>query len=116
LAEFGGRCTAQAVVDAAAARNAGAEPLGDVGVVVGATREHGLDLSAVNGPVLAPGLGAQGAAPADIPGIFAGLRGIVLPAAAPSGRRAGRNEAARRAAAEPRRDGRAPLEEPAGPG
>ncbi|HLU60637.1 MAG TPA: orotidine-5'-phosphate decarboxylase [Pseudonocardia sp.] len=110
LAEFGGRCTAQAVVDAAAARNAGAEPLGDVGVVVGATREHGLDLSAVNGPVLAPGLGAQGAAPADIPGIFAGLRGIVLPAAARSVLKAGPDVAALRAAAESLRDELAALE------
>ena len=45
LAEWAGRSTAQAVVDEAAARNAGAEPLGDVGVVVGATNDHELDLS-----------------------------------------------------------------------
>jgi orotidine-5'-phosphate decarboxylase len=104
LAEFGGRSTAQSMVDGAAARNAGADPLGDVGVVVGATREHGLDLSALNGPVLAPGLGAQGARPADIPEVFAGLHGLVLPAASRSILAAGPAVPALRAAAESLRD------------
>jgi orotidine-5'-phosphate decarboxylase len=104
LAEFGGRRTAQSIVDGAAARNAGADPLGDVGVVVGATREHGLDLSALNGPVLAPGLGAQGAGPADIPAVFAGVRGLVLPAASRSILAAGPAVPALRAAAESLRD------------
>ncbi|MGH3977543.1 MAG: orotidine-5'-phosphate decarboxylase, partial [Pseudonocardiaceae bacterium] len=56
-----GRSVAQHVVDALAARNAGMSPLGHLGVVVGATvvpGEPGLD--ALNGPVLAPGVGAQG--------------------------------------------------------
>jgi orotidine-5'-phosphate decarboxylase len=104
LAEFGGRSTAQSMVDGAAARNAGADPLGDVGVVVGATREHGLDLSALNGPVLAPGLGAQGARPEDIATIFAGMRGLVLPAASRSVLAAGPAVPALRAAAESLRD------------
>jgi len=108
LAEFGSgdnrRCTAQAVVDAAAARNAGVTPMGDVGVVVGATREHGLDLSALNGPVLAPGLGAQGASPADVAAIFAGVRGVVLPAASRSVLAAGPTVDALRAAAASLRD------------
>ena len=81
LAEWAGRSTAQVVVDEAGARNAGAAPLGDVGVVVGATRDHDLDLSELNGPVLAPGLGAQGAGPADVAARFGGVRGIVLPTA-----------------------------------
>jgi orotidine-5'-phosphate decarboxylase len=104
LAEFGGRRTAQSMVDGAAARNAAAEPLGDVGVVVGATREHGLDLTALNGPVLAPGLGAQGAGPADIAAVFAGVRGLVLPAASRSVLAAGPSVPALRAAAESLRD------------
>jgi orotidine-5'-phosphate decarboxylase len=104
LAEFGGRRTAQSMVDGAAARNAAAEPLGGVGVVVGATREHGLDLTALNGPVLAPGLGAQGAGPADIAAVFAGVRGIVLPAASRSVLAAGPAVPALRAAAESLRD------------
>ena len=104
LAVVGGRSVAQSIVDAAAARNAGAEPLGGVGVVVGATIDHGLDLSRLNGPVLAPGLGAQGAGPADILVRFAGLRGIVLPAASRSVLRAGPDPATLRGAAETLRD------------
>jgi orotidine-5'-phosphate decarboxylase len=104
LAEFGGRRTAQSMADGAAARNAGTQPLGDVGVVVGATREHGLDLSALNGPVLAPGLGAQGAGPADIAPIFAGVQGLVLPAASRSVLAAGPTVPSLRAAATSLRD------------
>lgn len=79
LAAAGGRSVAQAIVDGVAARNAGAAPLGSVGVVVGATIDHGLDLTALNGPVLAPGLGAQGAGPADVAARFADVNGLVLP-------------------------------------
>jgi orotidine-5'-phosphate decarboxylase len=78
-AERDGHSVAQGMVDGAAAANVGATPLGWVGVVVGATRDHGLDLSTLNGPVLAPGLGAQGAAPADLAARFAGVSGVVLP-------------------------------------
>ncbi len=77
-----GRSVAQAVVDAAAVRNAGFAPMGPVGVVVGATQAHGLDLSALGGPVLAPGLGAQGARPADLPVVFGSALPCVLPVAA----------------------------------
>ncbi|GAA5173931.1 orotidine-5'-phosphate decarboxylase [Pseudonocardia eucalypti] len=80
LADRDGRSVAQHMIDSAARRNAGAEPLGGVGVVVGATHDHGLDLGELNGAVLAPGLGAQGATPADVAARFAGLRGLVLPA------------------------------------
>jgi orotidine-5'-phosphate decarboxylase len=73
------RTVAQAIVDEAAAVNAGVGPLGDVGVVIGATHDHGLSLGRLNGPVLAPGLGAQGAGPADVAVRFRGLRGVVLP-------------------------------------
>ena len=79
LAERDGRAVAQAMVDAVAARNAGAAPLGSVGVVIGATHDHGLALGDLNGPVLAPGLGAQGATPADVATRFADLTGVVLP-------------------------------------
>ncbi|TCK22753.1 orotidine-5'-phosphate decarboxylase [Pseudonocardia endophytica] len=74
---------AQAVVDAAAAENTG-PGAGAVGVVVGATADHGLDLSALNGPVLVPGLGAQGAGPADVAARFTGVAGPVLPSASRS--------------------------------
>ena len=75
-----------------------------VGVVVGATIEHGLDLGALNGPVLAPGLGAQGAQAHDVAGLFAGVDGIVLPAAARSVLRHGPDPLALRAAAVALRD------------
>lgn len=98
LAERAGRSVAQAMVDGAAAHNAGAVPLGDVGVVIGATHDHGLDLATLNGPVLVPGLGAQGATGADIARRFAGLSGVALPAASRSVLRAGPDPAALRAA------------------
>jgi orotidine-5'-phosphate decarboxylase len=58
-----GRTIAQAMVDAAAAANraaAGAAEFGSVGVVVGATLTEAPDLSRLNGPILMPGVGAQG--------------------------------------------------------
>ncbi len=107
LARLGERTVAQSMVDGAAARNTGEEP-GSVGVVVGATQDHGLDLSALNGPVLAPGIGAQGAGPAEIALRFAGLRGVVLPAASRSILRAGPDPSALRAAAHEHRDALTP--------
>ncbi|MCD2197824.1 orotidine-5'-phosphate decarboxylase [Actinomycetospora endophytica] len=78
----GMREVAQSVVDSCAAVNA-ANP-GVAGVVVGATsgttgRAHGLDLSRLGGPVLVPGLGAQGATPADLAEAFAVGSGPVIP-------------------------------------
>ena len=74
-----GRAVAQVVLDHIAAENKGAEPLGSVGAVVGATLERaGADL-AVNGPLLAPGIGAQGATPADLPALFGAALPNVLP-------------------------------------
>ncbi|GAA4976878.1 orotidine-5'-phosphate decarboxylase [Yinghuangia aomiensis] len=62
-----------------AVENAGAAPLGSVGAVVGATLgDTGVDL-AVNGPLLAPGIGAQGATPADIPRVFGAAARNVVP-------------------------------------
>lgn len=70
LAERGGATVAQGIVDAAASANG--DGSGTVGVVVGATRDHGLDLAELHAPVLAPGLGAQGATAGDLRGVFAG--------------------------------------------
>ncbi|WP_030382390.1 MULTISPECIES: orotidine-5'-phosphate decarboxylase [unclassified Streptomyces] len=77
--EGGGRNVGATVLAHLAAENAGEEPLGSFGAVVGATLG---DLSsydlAVNGPLLAPGIGAQGATPADLPRVFgAALRNVV---------------------------------------
>ncbi len=71
-----GRTVAQQIVDQAAAAHA---PAATVGLVIGATRHHGLDLTGFTGPILAPGLGAQGARPADLPALFAGATELLLP-------------------------------------
>ncbi|MEV6623765.1 orotidine-5'-phosphate decarboxylase [Amycolatopsis sp. NPDC051106] len=83
-----GRTVAQSIVDSVAALNASAEPLGDVGVVVGATVSPGeLDLSRLNGPVLAPGFGAQGATVADLRALFGAAVGTGLPGVLPASSR-----------------------------
>ncbi|MFL6119367.1 orotidine-5'-phosphate decarboxylase [Actinophytocola sp.] len=75
-----GVSVAQAVVDEAATRNAGASPLGPVGLVIGATvGRTGLDLSALNGTILAPGFGAQGAGLAELRTVFGPSLKHVLP-------------------------------------
>ncbi|MCM2393498.1 orotidine-5'-phosphate decarboxylase [Streptomyces albipurpureus] len=74
-----GRSLAQVMLDHMADENAGAQPLGSVGAVVGATlSDAGVNLS-INGPLLAPGIGAQGATPADLPRVFGDAVGDVLP-------------------------------------
>jgi orotidine-5'-phosphate decarboxylase len=76
-----GRPVAQVVLDEVAARNAGAQPFGSLGVVVGATVDSGeVDLSKLNGPFLVPGIGAQGGTPGDVRRIF----GDAWPNALPS--------------------------------
>jgi orotidine-5'-phosphate decarboxylase len=76
-----GSTVAQSVVDAVAARNTGRHPVGDLGVVVGVTRVAGaLRLAALNGPVLAPGVGAQGAGLADVARVFGAVARHVVAA------------------------------------
>jgi orotidine 5'-phosphate decarboxylase subfamily 2 len=55
-----GRTVAGTILAQLAADNAGAEPLGSLGAVIGATIGTTGEDFAVNGPLLAPGLGAQG--------------------------------------------------------
>ena len=75
-----GRTVAQTVIDEISQLNAGAEGLGSIGVVVGATiGETGHDLSRLGGPILVPGLGAQGARAEDILSILPGDRSGVVP-------------------------------------
>ena len=75
-----GRTVAQTVIDEISQVNAGAQPLGNLGLVVGATiGRTGHDLSQVNGPLLAPGLGAQGATPSDLRAVFGESLRNVLP-------------------------------------
>lgn len=75
-----GRTVAQTIIDAVGAENVGATPLGSIGVVIGATvSELPADLSGLNGPILAPGLGAQGGRPEDLRTIFGSAPGRVIP-------------------------------------
>ncbi|HEY0806520.1 MAG TPA: orotidine-5'-phosphate decarboxylase [Pseudonocardiaceae bacterium] len=75
-----GRSVAQSMIDGAAARNAGAAPMGGVGVVIGATvGQSRLQFENLNGPILAPGFGAQGATVADLRAVFGPELARVLP-------------------------------------
>ncbi|MEU8183951.1 orotidine-5'-phosphate decarboxylase [Micromonospora sp. NPDC049047] len=75
-----GRTVAQTVIDEISQLNRGATPLGSFGLVVGATiGDTGHDLSGVGGPLLAPGLGAQGAGAADLRTVFGSSLASVLP-------------------------------------
>ncbi|MEV7185049.1 orotidine-5'-phosphate decarboxylase [Kitasatospora sp. NPDC093102] len=74
-----GEPVAASVLRQLAAENAGAAPLGSFGAVVGATlADAGVEL-AINGPLLAPGIGAQGATMADLPRVFGGSVINVVP-------------------------------------
>lgn len=102
-----GRSVAQVIVDAAAAENRAAGPQpGSVGVVVGATLDAGAvpDLSALGGPVLVPGVGAQGGRPEALGGLGGARPGQLLPAVSREVLRAGPDAAAVRDAARRLRD------------
>lgn len=76
-----GASVAHEIAEFAQRHNSGTNTLGDVGLVVGATigqaaRDLGIDLAAVNGALLAPGIGAQGGKVEDLPATF----GPALPA------------------------------------
>ncbi|MGH3369581.1 MAG: orotidine-5'-phosphate decarboxylase [Nocardioidaceae bacterium] len=73
-----GRTVAGTVLDELRERNAGAEPFGSLGAVVGATIGDTGERFDINGPLLAPGYGAQGGTPADIRRIFGAASGAVL--------------------------------------
>jgi orotidine-5'-phosphate decarboxylase len=97
----GGRTVAQTVIDEISQLNEGASPLGSVGLVVGATiGDTGHDLSKVNGPLLAPGLGAQGGTPDQLRAIFRESLQNVLPSYSREVLSAGPDPAALRAAAQ----------------
>ncbi len=78
------------------ALNRDAEPLGSFGAVVGATiGETGADFD-VNGPLLAPGFGAQGGTAADIRRIFGGAAAHVTASSSREVLRAGPDHEAMR--------------------
>ncbi|MFC5382397.1 orotidine-5'-phosphate decarboxylase [Aquipuribacter nitratireducens] len=100
------------VAAAAAADNArrlgdavGPGSVGPVGLVVGATvghhlRDAGVDLAAVRGHLLVPGLGAQGATPDDVARHYGDLADRVVPTASREVLHAGPDAVAVREAAE----------------
>ena len=66
--------------DTAGGQESGAEPVpGDIGVVVGATLQTPPDLSQLNGPVLLPGVGAQGATADDVANITQAAPQLAFP-------------------------------------
>jgi orotidine-5'-phosphate decarboxylase len=65
-----GRTVAGTVLDQLRRLNEGAEPLGSFGAVVGATIGDTEESFDINGPLLAPGYGAQGGTVADLRRIF----------------------------------------------
>jgi orotidine-5'-phosphate decarboxylase len=94
-----GRTVAGSVLDAVASRNAGAEPMGSIGAVVGATIGETRENLGVNGPLLVPGLGAQGGTPSDVRRIFGAAAGNVLASSSREILAAGPDKASLRAAA-----------------
>ena len=82
----GDQAVAAGVVEGVTASNASASGegrLGSIGLVIGATvgesvSRLGIDLLRANGPLLAPGVGAQGAGPAELESVFGAARRQVL--------------------------------------
>jgi orotidine-5'-phosphate decarboxylase len=94
-----GRSVVQVIVDEAAQANRGDGP-GPVGLVVGATiGRTAIDFSGLNGSILAPGLGAQGATAGDLPQVFGTATSLVLPSVSREVLEAGPEPAALRTAA-----------------
>ncbi len=106
-ATWDGRPVAGHVVDGVTSQNAahaGTGELGSIGLVVGATvgeavRTLGLDLAGANAPLLAPGVGAQGATADDLRTVFGAALGNVLASSSREILGAGPDRAALRAAA-----------------
>jgi orotidine-5'-phosphate decarboxylase len=104
-----GRTVAGEVLDALRARNAGAEPLGSFGAVVGATiGATGEDLD-VNGPLLVPGVGAQGGTVESVQRTFGTAARLILPSSSREILGAGPDVRALRDAARSANDGFAAL-------
>ena len=94
-----GRTVAGTVLAALAARNRDATPMGSFGAVVGATigaTDEDLD---INGPLLVPGVGAQGGTADAVRRIFGSAVANVVPAISREILRCGPDPAALRAAA-----------------
>ncbi|HEX2145654.1 MAG TPA: orotidine-5'-phosphate decarboxylase [Glycomyces sp.] len=100
-----GKSVAQGVIDEVNEQNGDAEPMGSFGIVMGATigacasegearlrestygithttvrqRDTAHDLSQFNGPILVPGMGAQGGRPSDLPRVLGPAMNFAIP-------------------------------------
>jgi len=74
-----GRSVGGAVLEELRALNADTAPMGSFGAVVGATIADTDEDLAVNGPLLVPGIGAQGGTADDLRRIFGDVMDFVLP-------------------------------------
>ena len=99
-----GQTVAGTVLAALAARNAGATPLGSFGAVVGATIGRTEERLDVNGPLLVPGVGAQGGSAETVRAIFGAALSNVLPSSSREILGAGPSAAALRGAAQQAND------------
>lgn len=103
-ATMGGRTVAGSIVDGVTSQNAASGGvLGSIGMVVGATvgdavQKLGLDLAGANAPLLAPGVGAQGATAEDLRIVFGAALNNVLASSSREILGAGPERAALRAA------------------
>jgi orotidine-5'-phosphate decarboxylase len=102
-----GRTVAGRILTEVATENRGMAPMGSVGAVVGAT--VGVSVRSVlgpdgwpqvNGPLLAPGIGAQGAGPEDLEAVFGPSLRYVLPSSSREVLRAGPDVSGLRAQAQ----------------
>ncbi|MDO5745147.1 MAG: orotidine-5'-phosphate decarboxylase [Micrococcaceae bacterium] len=105
----GASSVAKGIIDAVAAENRDARPFGSTGLVIGATvgdalEELGIDLAASAAPILAPGLGAQGATGAHMKKAFGAFWPQVLGTSSREILKAGPNAGALRDAAAATRD------------
>lgn len=74
-----GATVAGTVLASLRAANSGADPMGSFGAVVGATIGGAPEDLDINGPLLVPGIGAQGGTPEDVRRIFGSVLRQVLP-------------------------------------
>jgi orotidine-5'-phosphate decarboxylase len=95
-----GRSVARSVIEQVRAHNGPSAPWGSFGVVVGATIDEPMTDLDVGGPVLAPGIGAQGARVQDLPALFGPAAASVYPVSARGVLSAGPEVGALRAAAD----------------
>lgn len=105
----GASSVAKGIIDAVATENQHERPFGSTGLVIGATvgealAELGIDLAACAAPILAPGLGAQGATGAQMKKAFGAFWPQVLGTSSREILKAGPDAGALRAAAAATRD------------